>query len=312
MKFKNIFWGLILILIGTLLIGRNLNLFYFDWYNFVRLWPILFVLWGISVLPVRDIVKVVLLVLVLAGSTWFVIDGPRSSFANRFEYRFFEDSDNNNSSVTKYTSKQNFDIPYDSTIKHASVTMDAAAGSFYIEDNTDHLLDFEQRGSGTFYKYKYFVENMDDRTNVKIKEDRNHEILFDSHNKRRVTVKLNTNPVWDINLDAGASAVHYDLTPFKVRNLDLDGGAGSFKITLGDKYPETHVKLDAGASSITIKVPEQAGCDLRISAVLSGKNISGFEKLNNGHYQTKNYDTAKQKISMDVDAAVSSFTIIRY
>lgn len=310
MKYRNVFWGLILIIIGILFIGRNLDLFNFDWYNFLRLWPVIFILWGISVLPIRDIYKTVLLVLVLAGSTWFVIDGPRSSFYNNFESSFFNDTNDNH--IKYYKNIQEFTVPYDSTIQNASVIMDAAAGSFYINETSDDLLAFKQENNDSDSKYKYFVETKDGRTQIRIKEEGDHFTFGGNDNHRRVNIKLNPDPVWTINLNAGASAVKFDLSTFKVRNLDLDGGAGSFKITLGDKYPETHLKVDAGASSITIKVPEAAGCDLRISSVLSGKHISGFEKLNNGHYQTANYDTAKQKITMNVDAAVSSFNLIRY
>ena len=310
MKFKNVFWGLILIIFGVLLIGRNLDLFNFDWYNFLRLWPVIFILWGISVLPVRDIYKTVLLVLVLAGATWYVIDGPRSSFFHNFEYSFSDDSNSNN--IKYYKNTQQFTVPYDSTIKHAVVIMDAAAGSFYINQTTDDLLAFAQQNNDNSSKYKYYVETKDGVTQIRIKEEGDRFVFGNDNHNKKVNIQLNLNPVWDVNLDAGASAVKFDLSAFKVRKLDIDGGAGSFKITLGDRYPETHVKVDAGASSITIKVPQAAGCDLRITSVLSGKHISGFQKLNNGHYQTANYDSAKQKISMNVDAAVSSFNLIRY
>ncbi|MBN2615847.1 MAG: hypothetical protein JXR71_09155 [Bacteroidales bacterium] len=310
MKFKNVFWGLILIIFGVLLIGRNLDLFNFDWYNFLRLWPVLFILWGISVLPIRDVYKTVILILVLAGSTWFVIDGPKSSFYRNFEYSFSDDSNSND--VKYFKNTQQFTVPYDSAIKNARVIMDAAAGSFYINESTNDLLAFNQKNNDNNSKYKYFVETKDGETQIRIKEEGDHFTFGGDNNHRKVNIQLNLNPVWDVNLNAGASAVKLDLSAFKVRKLDLDGGAGSFKITLGDKYPETHVKVNAGASSITIKVPEAAGCDLRISSVLSGKHISGFQKLNNGHYQTANYDTAKQKITMNVDAAVSSFNLIRY
>ncbi|MBN2639359.1 MAG: hypothetical protein JXR65_09785 [Bacteroidales bacterium] len=308
MKFKNVFWGLILIIIGTLLIGRNTGVIDFDWYNFVRLWPVIFILWGISVLPIREIAKVVLLVIVLTGSTWFVIDGPRSSFFHNFEYTFSD----NDTDVTQYKNSQKFTVPYDTAVQNAMVSLDAAAGSFRIDEPSDDLLSFSQLNNESNSKYKYSVDTNNDQTNIRIKEDKD-VVFFDGDNKhKKVDIKLNTNPVWSIYLDAGASAVDFDLRPFKVEKLDIDGGAGSFKITLGDKNPETHVKLDAGASSITLKIPQTAGCDLRLSAILSGKNINGFRKISSGHYQTDNYDTAKQKISMNVDAAVSSFTVIRY
>ncbi len=127
-----------------------------------------------------------------------------------------------------------------------------------------------------------------------------------------MSLNLNTEPIWDINLDVGAASLEFDLSDFKVRNLDLDGGAASLEIILGENYNETNVNIDAGASSIKISVPENSGCDLHISSVLSGKSINGFEKLEHGHYRTDNFTEAENKIYIEVDAAVSSYEIDRY
>jgi len=305
MKFKNVFWGLILILMGSLLIAKNMDIVYFDWIHFFKLWPVLFILWGISVLPVRDFIKVILLVIVLGGATWFVVDS--SAGCNDDEFGFvFDDWKNNNQSMSKF--QQSFTVPWSDTIKNAKLDLEAAAGSFQISDTSSQLIDFNQTGSK--YSYAYTVKRTEGFTKVEISEN-NHSVFYRKHSKR-VNIKLNPEPVWDINLEAGASAVRYDLSPFKIRELSIDGGAGSFKITLGDRYANTNLNIDAGASSIVIRIPETSACDLVISSVLSGKSFSGFEKLGDGHYQTLNYDSAPNKIHLDIETAVSSFTILRY
>jgi len=73
MKFRNIFWGIILILVGVLFTLENLNIIDFDWYNLWRLWPVVLVLWGVSILPVKNMIKVVLVILVLLGSIFYKI-----------------------------------------------------------------------------------------------------------------------------------------------------------------------------------------------------------------------------------------------
>ena len=305
MKYKNVFWGLILILIGSLAIARNLDLLYFDWYRFVKLWPVIFILWGISVLPVRDYLKIGLLVIVLGGATWFVVDSD--AYADEDSFGFVtEDWNDNNNQSQKYN--QDCTVSWADSIKEARLDMEAAAGSFYLKDTTSELLKFHQSGSKA--RYECNVKRENDYAKVKIDENHSH-ILYRKNNKK-VVIKLNSNPVWNISLDAGASAVKYDLSQFKVHKLNIDGGAGSFKITLGNRYPDTYMNLDAGASSILLRIPESSGCDLELSSVLSGKNLSGFQKTDDGHYRTANYDSAANKIHLNIDAAVSSFTIIRY
>ena len=325
MKFKNIFWGLSLIIIGSLLVARNLGMAHFDWFNIIRLWPLIFILWGLSVLPIRETIKIGVLVILLGGATWFVLKAPESDLNwNWNTFSKWDQSDNywgqndnsfeNGEKAGKKAAEflkdvHTFSAPYTDSIQYASLEMDAAAGSFFLADTSSDLINFSQ--AGTYRSlYEYYIKQ--ENHNVRIRISEKHERNFYSRNHKNVTIRLNPKPIWNISLNAGASAVNYDLSKFKVRKISLDGGAGSFKITLGDKYPNVKVGIDAGASSLTLRVPENTGCDLEITAVLSGKHMPGFVKISSGHYQTENYDTAKNKIHLNVDAAVSSFRIIRY
>jgi len=327
MKFKNIFWGLSLIIIGSLLVARNLGVVDFDWFNIIRLWPLIFILWGLSVLPMRETIKVGVLVILLGGATWFVLEAPETDMRwnvfNRWDQYDNRWDQNNNSFGNGYNSdlksgkgtaeflqnKHNFMIPYADTTQNATLELDAAAGSFSLIDTTSELLTFSQVGTyRSLYQYDVYRNNHDVKVNISEKR----ENIFYRKSHKRVTIRLNPKPIWDISLNAGASSVNYDLSKFKVKKISLDGGAGSFKITLGDKYPDVKIDIDAGASSLTLRVPESTGCDLEITAVMSGKYLPGFNKVSSGHYQTENYDAAKNKIHLNVDAAVSSFRIIRY
>lgn len=307
MKFKNIFWGLILILFGVLLIGRNLGYWNFDWYNFLRLWPVLFILWGLSVLPVRNEIKAFFLVIVLGFSTWYVVQSPDKTTVMSWGWWKF----NNSKNYTKNTfQKKTYTLPDNDSLKSVNLKMDAAAGEFFIQDTTSDLLSMMQQGRGINYHYTFTQTNTKGTLHVYEKNDHGN---FNIHNdnKRLLALKLSTHPLWNIDLDAGASSVKFDLRPFKVKKLNFDGGAGSFKIYLGNKYPKTYVNLDAGASSIVFKIPKSSGCDLKMSSFLSGKNFKGFHKVGDEHFQTANFDTASNKIYLNIDAAISSFTIIR-
>jgi hypothetical protein len=319
MKFKNVFWGLSLIIIGSLLVARNLGIVDFDWFNIVRLWPLLFILWGLSVLPIRDAIKTGILVIILGGATWFVLESPRSTepwdIFSQFNYHghnpHIEGFDSGEATADFMLNRQHITIPYTDTIQNARFDLDAAAGEFTLNDTSSYLLSFYRSGIyGT--EYQYSVNRNGHDANIKFSEKAGGHIFFRSHNHKKVTIALNPFPVWEINLEAGASSVNYDLSKFKVRKVSLDGGAGSFKITLGDKYPNVKIDIDAGASSLTLRVPKNTGCDLEITAVMSGKYLPGFDKISSGHYQTENYDSAQNKIHLNVDAAVSSFRIIRY
>ena len=54
-----------------------------------------------------------------------------------------------------------------------------------------------------------------------------------------MTIKLNPKPDWDIKVDVGAADVELDLSLFKIRKLDIDGGASSIDLRLGTLQAES-------------------------------------------------------------------------
>jgi hypothetical protein len=56
-KNKGIFWGLCLVALGLLWLGRSFGLFYFSWFNLFKLWPIVIIWVGITLLPIEQLWK---------------------------------------------------------------------------------------------------------------------------------------------------------------------------------------------------------------------------------------------------------------
>ncbi len=302
MKFRNIFWGIILILLGVLFTLDNLHVIDFDWYNLWRLWPVVLVLWGVSILPVKDFIKIILVLVVLGASVSYMVNNTVHWNNHDFEMTYFDDD------VEFEDSDQEFTIPFLDTVEFVQLDMEVAASKFVLVDESYELIDFKKKGS--IIDYKYAVKHLDNEVDVDIYiED---DVVLKSKNRNRVDMALNPFPVWDMHYEVGAADVEMDFSGLKLSDLHIEGGAASIKVKLGDTNPETKVRIETGASSITVKVPESAGCDLNVSSVLSGRTIKGFEKLDHGHYRTDNFDDAPNKIYIEVEAAVSSYSIIRY
>ena len=299
MKFRNIFWGMILILVGILFTLENLNVIDFDWYNLWRLWPVVLVLWGVSIIPVKNIVKVVLVLIVLAASTLYMMQETVRWHDTDYSISF-----NNNTGDLN----QEFTIPYEDSALVAKLDMEVAASTFVLVDESYDLIDFEKRGS--MIDYKYTVKQVDSTVDISVYIDEG--VQFKSHNHNRVDMSLNPQPVWDLNFEIGAADANLDLAGLKISRINIEGGAAAIKVKLGDKHPKTKVNIETGASAIDVMIPKESYCELDITSVLSGKNISGFEKVDRGHYITDNYDEATNRIYIVVETAVSSYSIIRY
>jgi len=306
MKTKNIIWGLILVLIGVMFILKNLDIIYFSWYSLWRLWPLLLVLIGVTILPVKDGIKVVLTIIVLIAAAFFLISFP--NFHNWNDDRSINNSRDRIDDKDPQDIDQRIFEAYDSTINEADLIFDAAAGNFKIGQSTDELFEFDREGN--LGRYTYSIKDLGTKREIRIELEEGRIIRTDLRNK--VTMKLNTNPVWDIKVDVGAANIELDLSSFKIRKLEIDGGASSINIRLGTLQAESKIKINSGASSIDIKVPREFACEVNTSTVLSSKDLEGFNKVGNGTYVTPDFSDKTKNIVIEVEAAVSSLNVERY
>jgi hypothetical protein len=125
-------------------------------------------------------------------------------------------------------------------------------------------------------------------------------------------MRLNDNPIWDIKVEMGAGEADFDLTSYKIRSLRFEGGAASFQAKLGSKESKTDVFVETGVASVEIDVPKSAGCRIVVDSGLSSKDFSGFTKQSDGTYKTDNYNTALNKININLKGGLSSFEVRKY
>lgn len=306
MKSGNIFWGVTLIVIGFLFLFDKLDIIYFDWGMFWRLWPVLLVLWGIAIMPINGVLKTLLSLLVAALTIGFYVQKNRTDgFSERrpvFRYYDRDDSRDEGRYEDQYFSEEMTE-----GINKAKLKLDAAAGEFRLDGTTAKLFEFAKSGRAMSYSYK--VEELGNEVMIQVKQET--DLHVGKKNRNEVSLLLHPDPVWDMDIDIGAADFRFDLRNFKVSELDIDGGATSIKLYLGGLHPETRVDISAAASSIEVQVPDSAGCRVEGSTVLSSRNLEGFTKLDKGIYETEGFESASQKITIKVDAAVSSFTVKR-
>ena len=68
MKSRNLFMGIIFLFVGVVTLLATLEVIYFSWRVAWRLWPMLFIFIGIAILPIKDWLKALLLLVTLAAS----------------------------------------------------------------------------------------------------------------------------------------------------------------------------------------------------------------------------------------------------
>ena len=304
-KFKNIFWGVILLVLGVVLALKNFGLIHFSWRALLQLWPVLLILWGISVLPARASLKV-LLALGVAALSIALVYYKSPEYENRPFWQWNNDKEWNEENWTP--EEQVLTEPWDSAVRNARFKLDAGAGKFTLADTTRSMIYFHKSGN----LGPYTLESYDDEEGRKLHINMEGDNIDLGQVKNEVRIKLNSEPVWDMEINAGAAEMDIDLTPFKVKNFKLGSGAASVQLKLGASLDTTHVNIEMGAASVKILVPKEAGCQVKSESLLSSRKMDGFDKIKSGLYQTPGYDKANRKIIIDIKAAASDFKVERY
>jgi hypothetical protein len=313
MNYKHIFWGVILILLGALFFLRNFGVIDFHWGTILRLWPLLLILWGISLIPAHNAVKLGLSFVAVILTVFLVhkYDNGRYNPFRWIDRNHGDDwnGENRESSPSDTATWPGQEImePFDSAVESAVLRFDAAAGEFRLTETSENLIEFRKEGNIGNYNL----------TSRQVGESRILELSLNqarirSGEHNRAIISLHPGPAWDFDFDIGAADIDMDLNPFKTREIQIDGGASSIKLTIGERQDTAKIDIDAGASSILVRIPHGSGCEIKTETVLSGKSLDGFNELSRSHYQTPGFEKSPRKVFVRLDAAISSLKVERY
>jgi len=320
MKFRNLFWGIILIFVGTLAILNNLDIIDFAWRKLWNLWPVFLMLWGISILPIKNGIRLALVIVTLGFTMYYITSQAvyteseyitGRGWNNQAWYDDEEDADYDSAFLYDSTNRANFLIPFTEGLETATLKFDAVAGSYILKNSTKNLCTFKMSDNEMARYYKYSVKTSGDDAVINIGTQHHVEFKLNHGSRGEGILRLNEDPVWTVYIKAGAAAINFNMEQFKVKKLNVDAGAADINVTVGENYPNVRINIDAGASDITVRIPEGSGCKVKMDTFLADKTLNGFEKIN-GKYVTSNYKEAENKIYIDIDSAVSSLKIVRY
>jgi hypothetical protein len=304
MKYGKIFWGVILVTLGILFAFRNFGVIDFNVRSIFRLWPLLLVFWGIAIIPLKPMVKLVLTVITILIAVVFILNSPVREYHWFNWYRGHDYTQHDESERIE----QHFAEAFDTSVLFAELNLDVAAGDFKIENTCVDLFEFYNEGNSVSYDVE--TEREGDKTTIDIKNE-GIRIGNDKSHEESI-LSLNEQLIWDLDIDVGASDMKMDLRPFKIENIEINGGAAAIDLKVGERMKEMNISVDAGASSIKIKIPESSDCEVKFKTILSSNELDGFIKIKKGLYQTPDFKSSSNKIYIEVDAAITSLKVKRY
>lgn len=291
---SGVFWGLLLVVLGGLLLLGNLGLVEVNWSEMWRLWPLLIVAAGFSVLATTHwlwkLLSLVFIIMAIISVVWVG--------TGRYEI--------NTSGLTN----QNISIGVERGVTQADVTVRAGASKLTIgSDDISNVVLAKLQSDG--------LQISEDSDRVGMTQ----KIVISGSGKRDVWFRPPQN-TWDITvterlpmkltIDAGASKIDADLSEVRLTSLSIEAGASSTSITLGDKESNLDIDIDSGASSTTLRIPKESGVAITFEGSLSSRELDGLIEISEDEYRSDNYATATNRITINADASLASFKIERY
>jgi len=294
MKPSRILFGSFFVVGGLLLLLAKLDVLHLDLGSIWKFWPVVLVLWGITFLTGARVAKTVIAAIagiLLALILYTIVEGW-GSFTDR-----------------RTTTSQTFVQTYDSSVKKAFLTFQSGGGTFVLEDTCADL--FRGESETNFGKYTLGSETTEGerRLYLRLEGESGKGVHW---GKNTVNMRLNPDPEWDLSFDAGAASLTLDLTQFAVSRVKIHAGASKVVLILGERQEDCSVNVDAGISSVKVRVPSSAGTEITSEGALSSRSYHGFESEGKGHYRTENYSSASRRIAVILHAGVSSLSVERY
>ena len=267
MRKNRIFWAVVLVVVGFLLLLSNLGLFNINLWNLF--WPTLLIVLGV----------------------WFLIGTTVGTGEIEKEEGSVDLGD----------------------VESATITVKYGAGRMKLNASAEagKLL------SGTF------ANGLDARVT---KKGSNLDVLIQPNRRVIPVVFFPGNWItgrgleWDFGLskeiplnlvfETGAADTYLDFTDLQVKDLLLKTGASSTEIRLPAKAGTTYFKVEAGAASLVILVPDGVAARVDAEAGLASVSVDQDRFPKQGRiYQSADFESADNKIDIRIETGMASIEI---
>ncbi len=316
MNTRRITTGITILFIGVVLLLSQLNTISFNWVGIFRYWPLFIVLAGIRMLVPKDqqigqFVAIGSTVVILGFLTYIGLSTPKESLVNQLlksKTLGVRDNDDPNDKTNYSTEK--LTVPLNDKIHSATLNLDLGATSLRNDSSTTSEIFSAFNTSKEYLLGVTVHDESADKLDINLKGKFKNKDYNSKNNNTYIA--LNPNILWNLNFDVGAIDANLDLSPYKIETLDIDAGATSLKLKLGQPLATTRISMDAGASSIEISIPKNAACRITSDNALSSTDYEGDFLKSEGEVKSTNYDSAAQKFDFDINGGIASIKIRRY
>lgn len=297
MKPSRFFLGLILILAGTVFFLINQGYGSWSILRFIpQFFPVLLIVLGLSLLwkgPIPLWFGCTLIVVVTTLVIFLFMTTPDYTITQK---DFWKETE---------------------FVKEMTITKeepDLSSGELTAQFNAGRLL-LEQTANASWFEGCFSNEDVtfahrvkDDKLSIDLRAEQKE--LFTTSDENLWQLALSPHLIWNLHLMLGAAESELNLFGAPLDEVRLELGAGDAELFLGQNGPRAKIKINAGASHIKMTLPQEDGVRIKVSGALKSTNLDRLNLLRRGSdYISPNYETAKNKVDVDLNLAVGYFEL---
>lgn len=297
----------IVIIIGIILLGINLG--YLDesvWRIIWKFWPLLLILFGVSMLTkkalpkyTRVIIGLVILAAVILGGIYAARRGGITS---------------GTLSSGKEEKTLTVDEPLSSSVKKVECDIELGAQNIKLDATSSGLITGQVSLRAAEPQIK--VSQRGETALIKVEPSRSFTSWWPGARQAGESKLSLTNQLpLGLKLKLGATDIEADLADLIVTKLDLKVGAFRGTLRYGARQELSQTSISAGASDIKIYIPKTSGVKVDYANGLVGMKYTGLDIQKSGDNRqdkSANYDNAGAKLDFDVKAGASSIEFVGY
>ncbi len=291
----NIFGAALLVVVGVILLLNTLGILEWSvWWSLVRLWPVFLIAAGLDLLLGRrsiwgGLLATAFLVAVVVGALWLMQSDAAKSGLTTQEIQ---------QPLGGATQAEVAIEPAMALLRLEALpeTANLVEGAVRLEKGEELVQDLSQQGSKVTYKLT--------------SEGESWEFFTTGWNELRV---------WELGLSPGAALQLkaslalgdsvLDLTGLSLSDLRANMGLGRTKVTLPAEG-RFQARIEHAIGGIEVIVPE--GMAVRVHAdtgLVTRKVPDDFRKHGDDVYTSPGYDSADDRVDLEVDLAIGVLTI---
>lgn len=283
--------GIILIGIGLIVLLDNLGIITLISLEAIfDLWPLIFIVFGIHIIFKKN--------WIVSTFTWILF------FTILIGYSYYYGE-----STRHHRSMDVAQIQLEKQPETETAELDLDFGGAEVElfSTDSHLL--EANYPQEFMKVANRYTNGEKNAIIEFNPKR--RLNWFKENAFQYRIRLNESVQWDVDMDIGAVSGTLDFTNIKLKNLDMEVGAGDLSLIFGESTGNPNISIDAGASELALILKNDVGVKIEIDGLLDMTNLESLGWTKNGNlYQSPNYQEAKNKVMIDLDMGVGELKII--